>query len=673
MKKVLAVLMVIIMAMSVLPAYAAESLPEEVLLKVKTKIHVPEELKEFSYSENKRDNIIRYDFTWHTENYEKELYVSSDSLGRIVSYNYYEQMDYSADRTLIGYTKPDAHEKADAFVRGAYPEYFENNTDTLVLNEDSITSSYQGRYKAFSFKYERFYKGEVMESNAVTVRVRATKDKIYVQSATAALDEGATFVEGNAVNIGEKDYNVHFPIKLYYATDYSAEKETVTLFYSMEKGFVSRIDGVQLKEKRFDRYAEYGVTEETMMDSMATGGTLNKNTASLTPEEIAALEEVKALISAEEVAAKLREIELLHITDDMKLTESSIHKYNDGYSVSFTLDGTYQNTYVTYNGETGEVTRINTYLDNATSKYYTGEKAEEEKVVDYSSNEESVEAFTKLLAGDKVEEASTTFTYNGDNLEYDAERIVNDVPYPENKIRTVYDAQKEFVTSYYIYWDKDVTAFPKPSEAISLDEATKIMFNVSPVYNNWVGTEKGYTPAITIPASVTINAITGEIPYTNKDVKAEYTDITSHWAEKYINILWEHDIYLTGDKFAPDEPINQADMIRLFSACRDNGIIPIGGAKAEITKYAFENGYVEASEPDKLMTRREAFKALVEILGYGDIAEFDIYKSSYSDMEPNGSAEILKAMGILVGDSARPDDYLTHAEAAVMVYRYLSK
>ena len=158
MKKALAVLMVVIMAMSALPAFAAESLPEEVLLKVKTKIDVPEELTEFSYSENKRENIIRYDFTWHTENYEKELYVSSDSLGRIVSYNYYEQMDYSADRTLIGYTKPDAQEKADTFVKGAYPEYFENDTDTLVLNEESVSSSYQGRYKSFFFKYERFYK-----------------------------------------------------------------------------------------------------------------------------------------------------------------------------------------------------------------------------------------------------------------------------------------------------------------------------------------------------------------------------------------------------------------------------------------------------------------------------------------------------------------------------------
>ena len=60
-------------------------------------------------------------------------------------------------------------------------------------------------------------------------------------------------------------------------------------------------------------------------------------------------------------------------------------------------------------------------------------------------------------------------------------------------------------------------------------------------------------------------------------------------------------------------------------------------------------------------------------LGYGSIAEFDIYKSSFTDMEGDGSAEILKAMGVLIGNTARPDDYLTRAEAATMVYRYLSK
>ena len=671
MKKLVLVLLVFVMAFSALPVFAAESLPEEVLLKVKAKINVPEELTEFTYSENKYDDVLRYDFTWHTKDYTKELYVSTDSLGRIVTYNYYEQMDYTSDRTLIDYTISDARPMAEETIKTMFPEYFDGGDDNLVLNEDKITTSYSGRYKSFVFTFDRVYSNMNVESNRVVLRIRATKDKMYVQSVSASLDEDAKFIAllGNPafdfISESEEEYEKNFPIKLYYATDYSETEPQVKLFYSIDKGYVEVSSGIIVTEEYFDRYA--GITEDSAADmEMGTGGTFTKNEAMLNPNEQGEIEKMESLVKPNEVEKVLRSLPLLKITDDMKFAESYTYKGEDKYFVSFSLQGENRYMNVTYNGETGLVTNIYSYF----TKYDEPEK----KTSDSGSiaPEEDIKAFAKTLAGDKFDETEDKFNTQNERSTLTATRIVNDVPFPENSISVTYDMVNNVITRYSLYWDEDTYDFPNPDDVMGLEKAREIIFEKD-IDLVWVKQKDGYVGAITIPESVIINAITGEKPYKYDEEKTAYTDIDNHWAKNEIIALWEHDIYLTGDKFNPDEAINQADMIKLFSACRDSGIIPIGWTKEKIATYAFDNGYVEASEPDKLMTRREAFKTMVEVLGYGDVAQFDIYKSSYIDMEENGSAEILKAMGVLVGDTARPDDYLTRAEAAVMVYRYLSK
>ncbi len=662
MKKLMSVLLVLLMVVSVLPVLAAERLPEEVLLKVKSKIDVPEELTEFMYSENMYDDgILRYDFTWHTEDYDRELYVSSDADGEIVSYNYYEQLDYSQDRTLIDYTIEDARPLAEEFIKDVFPQLDTRGMDMLIMEEE--TSSYNGRYKTFIFTFDRKYSVYSVESNAVSVRVRATKDKIYVQSMSASLDNANEVFKGGEAEsefeLTEKDYVEKFPIDIYYARDYSGEEEKVSLFYSIDKGFVSLIDKEILIQKAFDRYADKGFAEESVtMDSAM--GSVNRNEA-LTKEEIEELENMAGLVGVDSVIKELKAIELLKIADDMKLDSTYTSKQGDKYFVRFTLKSDEKTTNVAYRGETGEVTSLYTH--------YVHDNEAEAKAMP----QEEIKAVAEKLSGDKLEETEITCNEGDYYGTIDAVRMVNDIKYPANGIDITYDRRRDEITRYSIEWDEDVSDFPKPDEAMGFEKAEERIFEIAPLYKALVRTEEGYQPSVTIPASVTINAITGEELYGYTSEKLAYTDIDTHWAKDIINILWEHDIYLEGDKFNPDEAISQADMILLFSACTDNGVIPIGWEKERIVTYAFNNGYIEAQEPDKLMTRREAFKALATVLGYGEVSEFDIYKSSYTDMEENGSAEILKAMGVLIGDTARPDDYLTHAEAAVMIYRYLSK
>ncbi len=668
MKKFVSVLLVFIMVVAALPVLA-DSAAEEVLLKVKGKINVPEELGEFNYSESTYDGVLRYDFTWHTEDYSKEMYVSADADGEIISYNYYEQTDYSSDRTLIGYTIDDARPLAEEFLKDVFPQFDTLGMDILRMKEE--TSSYSGRYKTFVFVFERRYIPYAVESNSVTVRIRATKDKMYVQSMYASLDNSDDVFEGGEAEVKyeltEADYVEKFPIELYYAKDYSGEEEKVSLFYSVDKGFVSLVDRETVTQVYFDRYADKGYGAEDSVATETTLGSLSRNEA-LTEAEIKALEEVEGLVAVTEIEEKLRSLEIFRITDDMKLTSSSVRKYDEKYMAYFTLKGDVRTASVTYNGETGEIININTYF-NVWSKDEKKEVSREAK----EAVKEDMTALVKSLAGNKIDETETTFTETETAVYMTSVRMVNGVKYPGNSIAVTYNADKDMATSYRIEWDEDVSQFPKVEEAIGFNKAAERVFEIAPVYKALVRGEGGYVPAITIPGGVTINAVTGEEPYTNKADKVKYTDVDTHWARDAINILWEHDIYLEGERFMPGEAVNQADMVRLFSACRDSGVIPVGWTKKRIAEYAVTNGYIEVAEPDKTMTRREAFKVMIEILGYGDVAEFDIYKSSYTDMDADGSAEILKAMGVLTGDTARPDDMLTRAEAAVMVYRYLSK
>ncbi len=658
MKKLVSVFLVILMALSAVPVFA-ESLSEEVLIKVKTKVEIPSELTEFSYGENAYDNVLRYGFNWHDEEYTKEINVYADSLGRIVSYNYYEQMDYNGERSLIGYTKSDALTLSDEFVSRAYDE-FSTGDDRLIRDEKKDRSTYSGRYKTFSFTYQRTYKGESVNSNYVTIKVRATKEKIYVQSAYASLDNEFKVESLSAKeNITQAEYLKAFPIDFYYVPTYTEKGKEVKLVYTSEKGYVSRVTGEKVTEAFFDRYADR--EESVTMDSNMAFGSANKESG-LTKVEKEEIEKMNNLVKPEEVLKKLKAFEILKITDDMKIVNSSTYKTDEKYIVNFELSDEKREMNVSYNGETGVVTMLYSYQKT------DGETPSKEEP------KEEIEAFAKAMSNGKTEETEIEFnSYNETELTMEAWRIVNGVKYPANNVTVEYNKIQECVTGYYLSWDEDVSALQNPKDAIGLEKAEKVIFGITPLYNTYVKTDEGYVPSATVDRPLTIDAVTGEDWYPQAESKIQYTDISSHWAEKEIQTLFEHDIYLPGENFNPDGRITQADMIRLLSACRDSHVIPITWLKEQVVEEAINQGYIETNEPDKEMTRLEAFEALVNIIGYGEVASFDIYKTSFSDLEANGSAEILKALGVLKGDAARAEDYATRAEIAVMVYRYLSR
>ena len=90
MKKIISLLLMVVMSVASLPTFASEEQSQEmkdVLIMVKDKIHIPDELSEFSGNVSDYDDKITYRFEWHTPEYEKSIYVISDIKGRILSYD----------------------------------------------------------------------------------------------------------------------------------------------------------------------------------------------------------------------------------------------------------------------------------------------------------------------------------------------------------------------------------------------------------------------------------------------------------------------------------------------------------------------------------------------------------------------------------------------------------
>ena len=78
------------------------------------------------------------------------------------------------------------------------------------------------------------------------------------------------------------------------------------------------------------------------------------------------------------------------------------------------------------------------------------------------------------------------------------------------------------------------------------------------------------------------------------------------------------------------------------------------------------------------MTRENAAIMLIEAMGAGNYAKYnDIYVQPFADVTENkGYIGILAAMGVLSGDengNFNPKRELTRAEAAIVIYNYLSR
>jgi len=174
-----------------------------------------------------------------------------------------------------------------------------------------------------------------------------------------------------------------------------------------------------------------------------------------------------------------------------------------------------------------------------------------------------------------------------------------------------------------------------------------------------------------------------------KELKPEeYTDIEGHFAEEKIKTLAKYGIInFSGPEYRPNDSITQKDFMIILYRVKygyygrtldeeDQNTIN------EIYKFLIRDGIIRESEkaPESAVTREDAVKFIIRTLNYGEVAEipgiFIVPFEDGDDISPElkGYVAIASGLKIVSGSAGKfnPKNELTRAEAAVMIYNYLS-
>ena len=274
-------------------------------------------------------------------------------------------------------------------------------------------------------------------------------------------------------------------------------------------------------------------------------------------------------------------------------------------------------------------------------------------------------------------------------------RVNEGVDFTYNSFSVAVDLVSGKVTSYNFNWDDDVE-FESPKNVISPDEALMSLYsydgfgltyeiNSDYTYNKYLldagegkyidydalYTSETYSRAVYSAyalGTTVIRAADGKmIDYSGEEYQERgmhvYSDIEGHWAEDTILRFTYAGIGFEGEEFKPDENITSDELYELLTNSR-------------LYNYSEDFMLEEGT-----VTRADAVKYIIYALGYGKVASLEnVFISDFADgtvlkSHDVGHIAIARAFGIIEGDgnSFRPYDYLTRAEAVTIIENVIEK
>ena len=661
MKKLVSVLSAAAVAVSMFtPAAFAESTDstmKSVLVSVKERVEIPAEYTEFSSETQERYGITEYVFSWNTSDGDKSINVECYENGVISSYYGYGAYDYSNSPSIPSVSKAEAKENAEKFIKQLNPDF-----PYEIRIEDNYNGSlYDGGY---SFDTQVYVNGIYFEDGNGSVGVNGETGEITYCTIGYTPVEFPSVEDAISVEDAEKAYSEKLGLEMVYATFTDEDGNDIAYPVYVQKynygKYINALTGeVEDLTGKFKLYAPTaGGTAETMS---ADNG--------LTEQEINELDNISGLISKTDIEKQLRNNKTLDIPKSANVDFINLAKlYNkDIYTYSINMSDKEQNThiYIYVNAKTGEILSYSRYdrergdktatQNDKTFSVLAGDKAKEYKY------DEDTQSYIRYVNGIKVQNDIGYISYSGDVL-----------------------------TEYRIsYTDAE---FPSFDNAMSKEDAEKIMFDrdgyemvyITQILDNSVEIVPVYKHN-----AVSINPFTGKyVDYQNEEItneenKLEYSDISGHYAEKYINELAYYGIGFEGGEFRPDEKITQKDFLSLLTSVYQHGIVVLRNDK-EQADYVYgssvRSGIISEEErnDEAAVTRENAAVYMIRAMGAEEYAKYnDIYVPPFNDvMENKGYIALLSAMGVVSGDGSgnfNPNHEITRAESVVMIYNYLTR
>lgn len=653
----------------------------DALKAVKQKAFVAQTLTEFtSRTAKNSDGKTNYTFSWQNEDCSETLEIQCDEKGRIDRYYTWESYDDTKEPVrLTGYTKSDALSLAEEFIKQLMPEAF-TETDTLVYSEEDSRGVIRDTGTSFSLVFLRKHNGIEVNGNRVYVYVIAEKDGMTIQSVTADYNYDAAFEAAeNVITDADSAYKTAYPAKLYYIKDYEKSEdkkpEVTKAVYKLDEygaGYLSATTGEKITE--YQQLYGYEMATDTAAEKSALQSSAGGANRSLTPQERKEIENVQGLKPEAETEKLLRSYPELKMTDKMLLCSSSVYKSNDSYIMNlYFSDEEKRYMYVTLDAKTGEIKNIDNYMYS--NEEYTA--SDEEK----SAADNKAKAFFEKLAPEIFKEYETDkLTSHSHNVSLSMYRYVNGAAYLSNTAHISYNIKENMITSYSVsYTDAE---FADITNAVGEDAAYDGLLSKYPLKQIYVLTDKNtYSLCYQTTRPYTdIDAFLGEPAIEEAVSGGKYTDISGHWCENAVTRLAEVGICLSGDTFRPDEAITKGDLLTYFAAgLKDDGYIRYGLAEVLASMKRWNVTNLEAEDADLPVSREDACVYMVRLAGYEKVAQlsqiFTVHFNDEADITPQklGHAAILSGFGVVSGNDGnlRPQDNLTRAEAAAMLYTFL--
>lgn len=693
MKKVLSLVLIFLMLSSAVSAvYAANDSSDrlnELLTELKERIGSTDMYDEFTSSVQTYNGENEYSFSWRCTEDDKDdsLDISMNESGIVTSYYEYksEYYDYERKPSINRPSSQEALKTAEAAFKSLNPDI----ADSIKITEYSASQSLRGG--TFGFKLQRYENGYPVIGDWGAIYISPDSSKIT--SMHLNYTQGLKFEDASALISREEainSFNQSFGMELCYSAQYQDREKTAVLEYIPRveyNQYISAVNAGVVEQKQNDdaffrdSAGDMGAAENSKSLYSGGGGGLTKT-------ELKELEKIEGLMSSDEAEKLLRANDLLPLTDDYTLTRQYLSRdYYDQnlYTLSMSFSHEDENKYsrfnATINAATGEILSFNK----------SGGKSGENKLSRPQAAETAEKAVKKLAQSHfgsnpdfiadetQSDDTSGTFYYT---------RYVNGIRYSGNRIFINIDLTDGTITSYSM--DFDNIAFPSADGTLTPDEACGKLFEQIDysVYYLPAEANKSGCEALLVYASdddnMILDAFSGELKYRNETSEiGSYTDIDGHYAQEAINELARFGIGFEGESFLPDSQITQAEFTTLLNAAFVD-IQPIVIGKAVDYTYVYnraENaGIIKEDEysPDAPLTRDRAAVMMIRALGLEEAASLSgIFVPLFSDVTENiGYTSILSAMGVISGDESgkfNPDMTLTRADAAIMLYKCLSK
>lgn len=189
-----------------------------------------------------------------------------------------------------------------------------------------------------------------------------------------------------------------------------------------------------------------------------------------------------------------------------------------------------------------------------------------------------------------------------------------------------------------------------------------------------------------------VDAQTGEALYDESedfDWGVHYADLEGHWVKTAADALGRYGVGLYTENLVPEKALTQLELVALLSSvegyCFNLEEVKTNAEEQnELYNAGYRLGLVtpETRQPEKVITRGELVKVLLDAAGYQEIAALSgIFKTQFADQEqiPAGElgyAALAQGLGLVNGGSGKlyaGERTATRSEAVAMLYQYMNR